>query len=154
MSEESLVSHVSPERFVRYGGGSGVDGHTRAHPAVRSVLVHHDTWDAAFAELVSLGLSDQDVWSGAWLAEWRPADRLELMSKLAAARRRGGPPVREGLTVEVLVATVRLLTSPDGQPTQPAVAEYLVLSDRWVRKVASQAGGWAGILRLARAPLA
>jgi hypothetical protein len=150
MNDESLVSRVSPISFVRNGGGTGFKPHTRAHPAVLMVLVRHDTWEAAFAELVALGLSDEDIWSGHWRAEWRrPADRQELMSKLAAARRRGGPPVREGLTVEVLVATVRELTGPDGPPTEAAMAESLGLSERWVRKVARRAGGWAEILRRA-----
>ena len=82
MNDESLVSRVSPISFVRNGGGTGFKGHTRAHPAVRIVLVRHDTWEGAFAELVALGLSDEDIWSGHWLVEWRrPADRLELMSK-------------------------------------------------------------------------
>jgi hypothetical protein len=62
----------------------------------------------------------------------------------------GGAPANTGLTVPRLVArAVELAELDGGSPTEEAVAEDLGLSVRWVRRVASRAGGWAAVTRLA-----
>jgi len=63
---------------------------------------------------------------------------------------RGGAPAGSGLTLARLVARAAELRELDGgSPTEEAVAERLGLSVRWVRRVASRAGGWAAVTRLA-----
>jgi hypothetical protein len=78
------------------------------------------------------------------------ADFAATTSRLVNGPNRGGAPAGTGLTLTRLIVRINDLREPDGTPpTQEAVADDLGLSVRWLRRVASPAGGWASVIALA-----